>query len=643
MKPQGNGNQRKRGEAAGNHRMGGLSGGSTPKQPVQPNQRGATRPRASLNSADPPKTPKRPPLLFSSQPNQARTRSAASKPASAAPQKRVAQSIAADKPARPSALGKKARLTSPSPKQSSASRAPSETRSGSLSREPLGQTDRPSILARAATQKRAGIGVKKGLHSTGPLKAGSTPGRSSAMSSKPNASSIVSKPPVHNEIQSPLSGEDEAFSTVSLKDLVAGKDTVSEHPKPATSEPTEESGVVALRELAPSKDSRDDKGTGPVNGKARASVESARTRTATNRAPSTVPLFSRETPEAMFQGALPPGSPPVSVANEPTTHRLPDPGAATDDGEAFDAFSPFGRSRRKPARMTAAVVLVLAGGVAAYAAVSTMGETADDGDVGNEILVSDLTLKKKAASVAGSTRTTTPHTARQMKTASALETASHRTSAPLSAETGETATPTAEGTPEVPVVESESAVTRAVSRKRRVRSARPKPRRGSRVADVAATADEDTARNDRSEAKIAGGDDGIAPTPPSISAATPTPSDDPTLVKDTPVDKEKEVKALTAILDGTDVSAKKIPIGLSKAAVQRGMSKIRSQVAQCAEDDGRQIFVSVTIDKTGRVSRAVATGEHAGTEVGRCVTRIVRTASFPQSIKETTVKYPFQL
>jgi hypothetical protein len=100
---------------------------------------------------------------------------------------------------------------------------------------------------------------------------------------------------------------------------------------------------------------------------------------------------------------------------------------------------------------------------------------------------------------------------------------------------------------------------------------------------------------------------------------------------------------LSAILQGSDPSLKKIPVGLSRDAIRRGMSRVADRVKQCADKQSEPVYVTVTIAKSGSVSKAVATGAFAGTSVGRCVARAVLSASFPPSLKETTVKYPFYM
>jgi hypothetical protein len=68
---------------------------------------------------------------------------------------------------------------------------------------------------------------------------------------------------------------------------------------------------------------------------------------------------------------------------------------------------------------------------------------------------------------------------------------------------------------------------------------------------------------------------------------------------------------------------------------------IAKRARRCSSKEKRPVFVAVTIAKNGTVSSAVATGSFAGTEVGNCVAEAARTASFPPSMRKTTIKYPF--
>ena len=88
---------------------------------------------------------------------------------------------------------------------------------------------------------------------------------------------------------------------------------------------------------------------------------------------------------------------------------------------------------------------------------------------------------------------------------------------------------------------------------------------------------------------------------------------------------------------------KELPKRLSRDAVQSGMNKIARRVKKCAKKEHRPIVMSVTISKTGKVANAAATGSYIGTKIGNCVTKIVRTATFPPARQAITIKYPFHL
>ncbi len=90
-------------------------------------------------------------------------------------------------------------------------------------------------------------------------------------------------------------------------------------------------------------------------------------------------------------------------------------------------------------------------------------------------------------------------------------------------------------------------------------------------------------------------------------------------------------------------SNERLPITISREAVQSGLNGVASKVKKCGKKETRPIVMAITIGKNGKVSDAVATGVFTGTEVGRCAALAVITAAFPKAQKNTTVKYPFQL
>jgi hypothetical protein len=110
---------------------------------------------------------------------------------------------------------------------------------------------------------------------------------------------------------------------------------------------------------------------------------------------------------------------------------------------------------------------------------------------------------------------------------------------------------------------------------------------------------------------------GEAKTPPAQKSAGP---DTPQASKD---DQVKET------LDRSDVLA--------------GMNSVAAMVKQCAQGQEGTVTVEVVIGPAGRVMNANPKGTFAGTPVGACAARAVRTARFPTSKKSITVTYPFKL
>ena len=86
-----------------------------------------------------------------------------------------------------------------------------------------------------------------------------------------------------------------------------------------------------------------------------------------------------------------------------------------------------------------------------------------------------------------------------------------------------------------------------------------------------------------------------------------------------------------------------IPVTLSRSAIQQGMNRVANRVKKCGKKETRPVVMSVTIGKNGNVKNVVATGSFAGTDIGSCVARIVRNATFPKAQRDMTVKYPFHL
>ncbi|MDJ0764643.1 MAG: hypothetical protein QNJ97_16815 [Myxococcota bacterium] len=92
--------------------------------------------------------------------------------------------------------------------------------------------------------------------------------------------------------------------------------------------------------------------------------------------------------------------------------------------------------------------------------------------------------------------------------------------------------------------------------------------------------------------------------------------------------------------NGTTQARKKV---LDRSDVQAGMRSVAARVRQCAKEKRGTITLKVVIGPTGRVITAVATGPFAGTPVGTCAAKAVRSARFPKSDQNLTIRYPFKL
>ncbi|MCP4602032.1 MAG: hypothetical protein GY847_16205 [Proteobacteria bacterium] len=90
-------------------------------------------------------------------------------------------------------------------------------------------------------------------------------------------------------------------------------------------------------------------------------------------------------------------------------------------------------------------------------------------------------------------------------------------------------------------------------------------------------------------------------------------------------------------------SSSEVKDKLDRNDVQRGMGAVSRRVKACARGQRGTVTMKVIIGKTGRVISAAATGPFAGTPAGSCAARAVRTAKFPKTKKNLTVRYPFRL
>jgi len=109
--------------------------------------------------------------------------------------------------------------------------------------------------------------------------------------------------------------------------------------------------------------------------------------------------------------------------------------------------------------------------------------------------------------------------------------------------------------------------------------------------------------------------------------------------------KKKKSKSADSVLafaePATDGSR---PKTLSRAQVKAGMSRVAGKVKRCGKGTSGLLLMDVVIGKNGRVVRATPTGSMAGTTAGKCASRAVRKAKFPQfSGPRVGVKYPFRL
>ncbi|MDQ3037189.1 MAG: hypothetical protein M3Y87_32650, partial [Myxococcota bacterium] len=79
-------------------------------------------------------------------------------------------------------------------------------------------------------------------------------------------------------------------------------------------------------------------------------------------------------------------------------------------------------------------------------------------------------------------------------------------------------------------------------------------------------------------------------------------------------------------------------------AVLAAVQAIEPAVRACAESEHGVATVRIVVAGSGRVTTATVSGRFAGTPVGSCVARAVRTGRFPQfSGDRFELTYPFQL
>ncbi len=124
-----------------------------------------------------------------------------------------------------------------------------------------------------------------------------------------------------------------------------------------------------------------------------------------------------------------------------------------------------------------------------------------------------------------------------------------------------------------------------------------------------------------------------------------------------PVKAKVEKASLDDVLDGVTggveetEKAEKAPAAPTKAGLDRGdvadaMATISDRARACQETEGAvgSVNIKFTVDPSGRVSKASATGKFAGTATGACVAAAVKSAKFPAwNGGPMSFSYPFLL
>jgi hypothetical protein len=83
--------------------------------------------------------------------------------------------------------------------------------------------------------------------------------------------------------------------------------------------------------------------------------------------------------------------------------------------------------------------------------------------------------------------------------------------------------------------------------------------------------------------------------------------------------------------------------------VKNTIGKYQGRVDRCARDTNRNdlsgsMFVKFRIQPSGEVNTAsVRSSKFKGTDVGKCVQRVVESMSFPQTKQGMPVKFPFSI
>jgi hypothetical protein len=99
--------------------------------------------------------------------------------------------------------------------------------------------------------------------------------------------------------------------------------------------------------------------------------------------------------------------------------------------------------------------------------------------------------------------------------------------------------------------------------------------------------------------------------------------------------------------EGGDTGAgKPEKTGLDGKDIRSGMGAVSKQAQGCFDQHGvaGHVKIKATVDPSGKVTKADATGEFAGTPTGSCVAAAAKSASFPEwTGAPMTISYGFTL
>jgi hypothetical protein len=96
---------------------------------------------------------------------------------------------------------------------------------------------------------------------------------------------------------------------------------------------------------------------------------------------------------------------------------------------------------------------------------------------------------------------------------------------------------------------------------------------------------------------------------------------------------------------GGGASDASLPDTPPREAALTALRSVSDAVAQCGGGQHGSAMTTITVSgSTGRVSNAQVTGQFAGTPIGTCVARAVRTARFPRFRRDTfQVSFPYRI